>query len=65
MSYKMVAPPEVEEEGWRLYNVWINLPRKTRGTLEDYLKEHSSAAAKEYMRQYEEAHAMLQPGEYV
>ncbi len=61
----MVAPPEVEEEGWRLYNVWINLPRKTRGTLEDYLREHSSAAAKEYMRQYDEAHSRLKPGEYV
>lgn len=38
---------------------------KTRGTLEDYLREHSSEAAKEYMRQYEEAHARLQPGEHV
>ena len=61
----MVAPPEVEEEGKRLYAEWEKLPRKTRGSLENYLKEHSSEAAKAYMREYNEVHSQLQAGEYV
>lgn len=65
MNFRMVAPPEVEEEGWRLYNKWIKLPRKTRGTLKDYLRKHGSEAAKAYIREYDEVHSRLEPGEYV
>ena len=65
MYFRMVAPPEVEEEGERLYVAWLRLPRKTRGSFEKYRDAHCSEAAKAYMRECAEIKAQLEPGEYV
>ena len=65
MNFRMVAPPEVEEEGKKLYAAWLKLPRKTRGNFEEYRNAHCSEAAKAYMREYEEVYSQLKPGEYV
>ena len=65
MRFRMVAPPEVEEEGERLYAAWMRLPRKTRGSFEKYRDANCSEAAKAYMRECDEIRASLQPGEHV
>ncbi len=65
MRFRMVAPPEVEDEGERLYAAWQRLPRKTRGSFEKYRDANCSEAARAYMRECEEIRASLQPGEYV
>lgn len=65
MRFRMVAPPEVEEEGERLYAAWQRLPRKTRGSFEKYRDANCSEAARAYMRECEEIRASLQPGEHV
>lgn len=66
MHYRMADPsPEIEAEGKRLYAEWLKLPRKTRGTFDEYRDTHCSETAKEYMRMCEEVYARLQPGEYV
>ena len=65
MHFRMVAPPEVEAEGLRLYDEWSKLPPEVGGDFDDYLEKHSSEAAKAYMREYEEVYSQLKPGEYV
>lgn len=65
MRFRMVAPPEVEEEGERLYAAWQRLPRKTRGSFEKYRDANCSEAARAYMRECDSIRASLQPGEYV
>lgn len=65
MRFRMVAPPEVEEEGERLYAAWLKLPRKTRGSFEKYRDANCSEAARAYMRECNEIRASLQPGEHV
>lgn len=61
----MVAPPEVEAEGKRLYEAWEKLPHEKRGEWKDYRDTHCSEAAKAYMRKCAEIRARLEPGEHV
>lgn len=65
MHCRMVAPPDVEKEAERLYDLWSALPESEGGEWFEYFEAHCSEAAKAYMRECDEIRAKLKPGEYV
>lgn len=65
MHCRMVAPPDVEREAERLYDIWSALPESESGDWFDYLEANCSEAVKAYMRECDEIRSRLEPGEYV
>ena len=65
MNYRMVAPPDIEKEAERLYELWCALPKESSGEWSDYLENNGSESVRRYLCECEEIRAGLQPGEYV
>ena len=65
MNYSMVAPPDVEKEAERLYELWCALPEESGGEWHDYLSKNGSESVRNYLRECAEIQAQLEPGEHV
>ena len=55
--FRIVDPPEIQEEMKKLLDAWMKIPEEESLKFEDYLQEHCSERMKEYLREYDKIRA--------